>query len=159
MIFQMTFPISSEKASKFMELAQHMANTFSKDPHKKVGCVILDPNTFMLRAGGYNGLPIGIKDTPERWQRGEKEKMCSHAELNAVCSAARHGTPLDGTICVCNLYPCSGCARALIQAGIKTVVTNAPDFSHSRWGGEFAISQELFGEAGVHVMHLDHNEG
>lgn len=141
--------IPYEKAVKFMDLAQHMADTFSKDPHKKVGCVILDPNTFMVRAAGYNGFPLGVKDTPERWQRGKKEMLCSHAELNGVCSAARHGTPLDGTICVCSLHPCSGCARALIQAGIKTVVTRAPDLEHPRWGIEFGVARELFEEAGV----------
>lgn len=148
-----TTTISNDKALKFLAMAKHMADTFSKDKEKKVGCIMLDPNTLFIRACGYNGTPLNIKETEERWERPNKRFYIQHAEMNAMCSACRHGTPLNNSICVTTLYPCSSCAKAIIQAGITTIVAPPPDFLHPRWGEEFKISAELFEEAGIYVMH------
>lgn len=132
-----------------------MAGTFSKDREKKVGCLMLDPETLFIRACGYNGIPLRVKETPERWERPAKYAYVSHAEANCVCSAARHGTPLDGSICVVTMFPCSSCAKSLIQAGITAVVTARPNLDHPRWGAEYRVAKELFDEAGVCVMYPD----
>lgn len=151
--------ISNKKAIKFLSLAKHMADTFSKDKEKKVGCFMLDPNTLFIRSTAYNGCPINVQDTDERWKRPNKSSFVVHSEVGAICAAARHGTSLDGSICVVTLFPCSSCARALIQTGIRTVVTNPPDFKHERWGNEFKIAYELFTEAGVELMYpIENNE-
>ena len=45
-----------------------------------------------------------------------------HAEMAAICTAARRGTPLmGGTLCT-TTYPCHECARLIIGAGIRRVV-------------------------------------
>ena len=45
-----------------------------------------------------------------------------HAEINAISFAARYGIPLEGTTMYITMSPCSECAKAIIQAGIKEVV-------------------------------------
>lgn len=45
-----------------------------------------------------------------------------HAEMAAICTAARRGTPLGGATLYSTTYPCHECARLIIATGIKRVV-------------------------------------
>lgn len=143
------------KAEKFMKVARDMANTMSKDPNKKVGCIILDPNTLFIRACGYNGFPLNTVETANRWQREEKKWWVNHAEMSAICSACRHGTSLDKSIAVVTMHPCSACAKAMIQSGISKIITVAPNLEHPRWGEEFKVAQILFEEADIQVIYCE----
>jgi deoxycytidylate deaminase len=46
----------------------------------------------------------------------------AHAEMAAICTAARRGTSLRGATMYSTTYPCHECARLIIAAGIKKVV-------------------------------------
>ena len=48
-----------------MELARQISS-WSKDPSKKIGAVVIGENGQVL-AQGYNGFPRGVKDTEERY--------------------------------------------------------------------------------------------
>ncbi len=64
---------------RFIELARHIAG-WSKDPSTKVGCVIVNSDRTIASIG-YNGLPRGVIDTPERLGlRDAKLAMTLHAE-------------------------------------------------------------------------------
>ena len=79
-----------------------------------------------------------------------------HAERNAIYSAARTGFSTVG----CTIYvthpPCMDCARAIVQAGIKRVVTVRPsaDFVE-RWEEHMTRSQRLFDECGVKYEEIE----
>lgn len=45
-----------------------------------------------------------------------------HAEMAAICTAARRGTPLRGATLYTTTFPCHECARLIIGAGIGRVV-------------------------------------
>ncbi len=49
-----------------------------------------------------------------------------HAEMAAICTAARRGTSLRGATLYTTTYPCHECTRLIIAAGIKRVVYIAP---------------------------------
>jgi deoxycytidylate deaminase len=49
-----------------------------------------------------------------------------HAEMAAICTAARRGTPLRGSTLYTTTYPCHECARLIIAAGVTRVVYIAP---------------------------------
>ena len=46
----------------------------------------------------------------------------AHAEMAAICTAARRGTPLRGGVLLTTTYPCHECARLIIAAGIARVI-------------------------------------
>ena len=46
----------------------------------------------------------------------------AHAEMAAICTAARRGTPIGGAVLYTTTYPCHECARLIIAAGIDRVV-------------------------------------
>ncbi|HEV7255746.1 MAG TPA: anti-phage dCTP deaminase [Mesorhizobium sp.] len=49
-----------------------------------------------------------------------------HAEMCAICDAARLGRSIKGATLFCTTFPCHNCAKHIIAAGIKTVVFMEP---------------------------------
>ena len=118
----------------------------SKDPSTKVGALIVDKDGRFVGAG-YNGFPKGVKDLPERYNNREtKYKFVEHAEKNAIYFSTKQ----DLSQCTMYSYPlspCNECAKAIIQSGIKTVIS-ALDMSRSNQE-IFEIAKQMFLEANV----------
>lgn len=134
----------------FMQMAEYVSSR-SKDPNTKVGCVIITADK-VVAATGYNGLPAGVEDLPERMQRPAKYLWTAHAEENAVALSARLGSRLSGCTAYVTHACCSRCARSLIQAGIKTIYVG--DGTTSMPAEEFEVAAQMFAEAGVNVYNL-----
>ena len=136
---------------RFLALAKHISN-WSKDPATQVGAVITHTRSKRVVSMGFNGFPAGVEDTWERLDdRGTKYEMVVHAEQNALMFA---GDRAEGcTLYVHPLPPCARCAVMIIQAGIKRVVCDQPDFDHQRWGEAAKIADTLFREAGLGVNY------
>lgn len=148
-----------DKAIKYMRVARFAAAEFSKDESTKVGAILLAPDSLQVLSLGYNGMPRGIDETPpERWERPLKYSMVEHAERNCLYNACRHGTPIEGAICVVTLFCCVDCTRALIQSGVKTLVAPRPDFSCPRWGKDFIIAKAMLDEVGMEVILMDERD-
>jgi dCMP deaminase len=129
----------------------------SKDPNTQIGCVIAGP-AHEIRTTGYNSFPRGIRDdVPERLQRPTKYHWIEHAERNAICNAARCGTPLDGCSIYVEIMPCMDCGRAIVQAGIREVVISAErmsQYSSEFYDQQFGMVEILFTEAGILVRRV-----
>ena len=148
-----------DKAIKYYKLALLQANMFSKDPNCKVGVIFLAKTSLQILSLGYNGFPRKIDETNQnRWERPRKYDYIVHAEVNGICNACRHGTPLENSIAVVTLFPCNDCAKALIQVGVSTIVTIEPDLNDERWGHKFRVSLEMFREVGMEMIFLSSNE-
>ena len=105
----------------FMSVAL-LAAMRSKDPNTQVGACIVGEDKRIISTG-YNGFPRGCSDDEFPWDReGEDTKypFVVHAELNAILNAG--GRNLSGSKLYVALFPCNECAKAIIQAGIKTLV-------------------------------------
>lgn len=138
------------KIRKFIPDAE-AARSRSKDRSTRVGAIAID-NDYNIRSSGYNGFVRGIDDDIEcRHERPTKYLWTAHAEENCIAQAARIGVSIKGcTLLVTDLFPCSTCARLIIQSGIIRVV--APTHpSNNRWNDQAKVSQEMFSEAGVEV--------
>jgi len=131
---------------RFLRLALEVAS-WSKDPSTKVGAVIVRPDRRIVSTG-YNGFPRGVEDTPEALaDRAVKYKRIVHAELNAILQAREQ---LDGCELYVTLPPCSTCAGAVVQAGIKHVTWIEPgEEAYERWRDEWDQMQEMFKQAKV----------
>jgi dCMP deaminase len=134
----------------YMGFATHAARK-SKDPSTKVGCAVIGSDGEVIMTG-YNGLPRGVEDKPERMERPAKYLWTSHAEENAVAFAARKGASLAGSTFFVTHHPCSRCARMLIQAGVAAVVVGPGTTSMPK--EEFVVAAQAFAEADVEVQIL-----
>lgn len=139
---------------KFLPMARAVA-ALSKDPSAKVGAVALNDDGILL-AVGYNGFPRGVNDDPERYAvKDVKYRLVSHAEQNLVAQAAYAGHSLKGsTVVLSGLYPCSSCAKSLIQAGVRRIITPPAD-ANPRWAPDAEWSSLMFREAGIEVVTME----
>lgn len=98
---------------RYLELACLIAS-WSKDPEKQVGCVLVDEQRRIVSTG-YNGPPRDV-EIPEPDAR---LPLTLHAELNALLVAPRVAV----VAYIWPVGPCSQCMAALAQHGIQRVVT------------------------------------
>lgn len=148
----MKYPNLNKWSKRFIELAYSVAK-WSKDPERKVGCVLVSPGQHNF-SFGYNGFPAGIKDN-DRLNDEIKNSLCVHAELNAILNA-RHD--LTGWTAYITAPPCAECCKAMIQAGLHTVYS-PPVETKSSWTESQAIGLDLLIESGVIVNHFDEHLG
>jgi dCMP deaminase len=148
---------------RFVELAAFVSQ-WSKDPSTRVGAVLVGPDKEVLSLG-YNGLPRGIADTPERlYDRPTKYGLVVHAEINAIMNAARNGVSTKGS----TMYviaeragrfwggaPCQRCAVETIQAGIASVIVPFPKDMPEDWMASCLKGREALEEAGVKYLEFD----
>ena len=138
---------------RYLEMAK-LVSTWSKDPSTQVGAVLVNYEHHREFVG-YNGFPMGVEDTEERYNNRElKYKLVVHAEVNSIWKA---GSLAKGASLY--VYPafslppiCNECSKLAIQSGIKEVVGYEPDMSDprvQRWLESIKISQMMLKEAGI----------
>ncbi len=139
----------------FMGVAM-LSGLRSKDPNTQVGACIVGKDNRILSMG-YNGLPNGCDDDLFPWAReGEglntKYPFVAHSELNAILNY--RGGSLEGAKLYVSLFPCNECAKAIIQAGIKTVV-----YAENKYDGSDSVtaSKKMFDAAGVEYYEYKHS--
>lgn len=158
------------KSTTFLQIAFLIAQE-SKCCSWKVGAVI-EKNDRII-ATGYNGTPAGQPnccDVAEKkgWTvtgihgtvfPSQKERMEHsawsnaneiHAELNSILFAARNGIiALEGATMYVTLAPCSQCAKAITQSGIRRVVyCEEYDQNDTKWS-------KILTDAGIKVTKID----
>lgn len=123
----------------------------SKDPNSQVGACIVSQENKILSMG-YNGFPLGCPDEDFPWAReggllDTKYAFVVHSELNAILNY--RGGSLQGAKIYVTLFPCNECAKAIIQAGIKTVI-----YDSDKYDGTDAntASKRLLQTAGIEVI-------
>ncbi len=113
----------------FMDMAR-LAATRSTCLRRKVGAVIVIDKHVL--STGYNGAPRGVSHCEEKGclrmqmnvPSGTRHELCRgvHAEQNAVAQAALFGISVKGATIYTTTFPCSLCAKILINSGIKEIV-------------------------------------
>lgn len=148
---QIHHPRSMERPDNdtyFMRMAE-LVSSRSTCLRRAVGAVIVKDKRVLTT--GYNGSPRGLKHCEEMGcvrdelniPSGTRHELCRgvHAEQNAVIQAAYFGVSINGSTLYCTTFPCSMCAKILINAGISEIVY--------RIDYEDTLSKSLFKEAGV----------
>jgi dCMP deaminase len=128
----------------------------SPDPSTQNASLLISDDGEII-SEGINEFPRDVKYKPERWERPLKYKIIEHAERNSIYKAAKLGRSTEGLTMFCPWAACSDCARAIIQAGIKKLVTHkqALDKSPSFWGEEIKVAFTMLKEASVEVFLYD----
>ena len=131
----------------FMSVAK-LAGMRSKDPNTQVGACIVSQDNKILSMG-YNGFPRGCSDDDFPWARegdtlDTKYVYTVHSELNAILNF--RGGSLEGAKLYVSLFPCNECAKAIIQAGIKTVVYSCDKYADT---DSTRASKRMLDAAGV----------
>ena len=100
----------------YMQTAYQFAQ-LSYAERRKVGCVIVKDHQVI--SFGYNGMPHGFDNTCE--DDNVTNPAVLHAESNAIMKVAKSTMSCVGAELYTTTCPCFGCAKLIIQAGIKMV--------------------------------------
>ncbi|KYK27678.1 MAG: cytidine deaminase [Candidatus Proteinoplasmatales archaeon SG8-5] len=113
----------------FMNMA-HLVSERSTCLRRKVGAVVVEDKRILT--SGYNGAPKGLAHCAETGcvrelqnvPSGERHELCRgvHAEQNAIIQAAVFGVSVKGATMYITNYPCSVCAKMILNAGLGEVV-------------------------------------
>ena len=138
----------------FMGVAD-LAGKRSKDPNTQVGACIVSKENKILSMG-YNGFPKGCDDDVFPWNRegdleNSKYAYVTHSELNAILNY--RGGSLEGAKIYVALFPCTECAKAIIQAGIRTVVYACDKYADT---AATIASKRMLRAAGVELVPYEH---
>ena len=133
----------------FMGVA-HLSGLRSKDPNTQVGACISNDNKILSM--GYNGFPSGCSDEEFPWERDGNEidtkyPYVTHSELNAILNY--RGGSLEGKKLYVSLSTCNECAKAIIQAGIKSIVYDSDKYNGTPMN---LASKRMFAAAGVNLI-------
>jgi len=152
---------------KFLRECIYKAN-FSHDPRTQVGVLLIDFSKHfhhpVVICSGYNRFPRGITATEERKSNQMlKLSLIIHGEMEALLTAARTGPAVkNATMYVAcknkqgdiwGGVPCVRCTTALIEAGIKEVVS-WPRKAKSKWHADMDLALPLLEEAGVNFREV-----
>lgn len=125
----------------FMQIAYIVAQKSKCVSHKVGSLIVVDGRIIST---GYNGTPTGSCNCDDHaktqnWLNGElypprlnqkfrmehsewSKKHEIHAEINSILWAARNGTSILGGTMYVTISPCTECAKAIAQSGIKRLV-------------------------------------
>jgi dCMP deaminase len=132
----------------FLKIASVVAERSTCRRHH-VGAVAVKDKHIL--STGYNGAASGVKDCLElgclrnelNIPSGTRHEICRgiHAEQNVIIQAALHGGSLGGATIYATHSPCILCAKMLVNAKIKRLVTF----------GKYADDafRQLFQDAGI----------
>ncbi len=137
----------------FMKMASLVAERSTCLRHH-VGAVIVKKKRALTT--GYNGAAKGMKDCLELGclrdelgiESGTRQEICRaiHAEQNAIIQAGVHGINISDSTMYCTHTPCMICAKMIVNAGIKEVV------SYHDYADEEA--RKFLKEAGVNLKKV-----
>ncbi|MEM2987316.1 MAG: cytidine/deoxycytidylate deaminase family protein [Nitrososphaerota archaeon] len=113
----------------FMEMAKLISKR-STCLRRKVGALLVKDKRVL--ATGYNGAPKGLPHCSEVGcmrekldiPAGERQELCRglHAEQNCIIQAAVFGVSTKGATLYTTHFPCSICAKMIINAEISEIV-------------------------------------
>lgn len=131
-----------------------LASKRSKDPSTQVGAVIVTPDNRIVGTG-WNGMPTTKpecnNDSVHPWGKSSDDPLENkyayvvHAEPNAIFHASE---PVRGCTMYLTWFPCSECAKAIIQAGVKKLVYLNEETT-DRYRVSMEAARRLFAASGV----------
>ncbi len=143
-----------EKAGEYLRNAYCVANQ-SRDASNQNGAVIVSAQGDII-ATGVNNFAVGVEYTPERAEiRPDKYRYFEHAERAAIYQAARAGNAVYGSTMYCPWAACCDCARAIINAGVLTVVMHYERMQMTpvRWQGPVNEALGMLEEARIALLY------
>lgn len=125
----------------------------SEDPNTQVGCVILDHSENIL-GKGFNHFPIKnvFPTIREGSLENTKYPYIIHAEQDALFDYLRKSKLGKADIVYVTLFPCSNCAKLLVQANVREVFYLSDKYNDTP---DNIAAKQLFDKCGVKYKSIN----
>lgn len=129
----------------------------SPDPSTQIGAFLIShkgQQEWLTRT--FNSPTNGWEMTESDWERPAKYALLEHAERNTIYNAAKYGICTAGATLVASWAGCADCCRAMVQAGVQTLVRHYPptDDATDRWLDSIAIGDRILSSGGVKILDV-----
>ena len=151
-------PVLKEVEVERLKRLYRLAQTESPDPSTKNAAALYfhrDEAVWVSdTARGVNTFPKPDLAHPTRLERPLKYKWVEHAERSVIYRAASQGVRTAGGIMYACWAACPDCARAIVMAGIHTLVTHKHPGMDARpdWAPEVETGDQILLAGGVQVI-------
>jgi len=120
-----------DKCIKYIERAIKIRSKANCRGNRVGALIVLDD---VILSEGYNSTVSGVDECEdggcprcsnrEKFLPGKGYELCLciHAEQAAILNAARRGIAIEGSAIYTTMRPCIGCAKELLQVGIRKIV-------------------------------------
>lgn len=145
--------ITEEFAALWLRSAYELA-WHSPDTSTQLAAVLLMENGE--RTVGIN-VPVSGYEFHDLEVSDNKYIFMEHAERNAIYGAARNGfSTFNGTL-ICPWAACHDCARAIVEAGISTVIRHrdAIERTPHRWEQSVKFGDQILIRGGVEIFEYE----
>ena len=136
---------------KYM-LEAYLSAVNSDDKSTHNGAVLVRLNDSLCY--GWNHFLDGFGEFPQHHERPMKYSLTEHAERDVIYKAVCCGFRTKGSTMVANWVACPDCARAIVLAGIDTVVCHREcmDRTPDRWSEMVDLGLFILKQGGVEVV-------
>lgn len=147
--------MAADNYTTCLDKAQSYADVCSTCAKVKVGSMILTKDKIPI-FGANHGISdcitsgcrrIKLYGNASKEHRLPSDCDAIHSEIDAICTAAKQGTRLQGATIYVTRYPCEACARAIAASGISNVV-------YGREESISAYTSLILAHAGVNITHM-----
>jgi deoxycytidylate deaminase len=139
--------------------AAYKAAEKSTDRSTRNGAILVKDGWNLISAcnshvPGYGGMECDH-------ERPLKYSITEHAERAVILAAARKGIKTEGLTLVANWVACPDCARAIVLAGIETVVCHweCQQRTPERWFDLVATGMDIMTHGGVNIIQWEGKVG
>lgn len=131
-----------------------LAATHSTDPRTQVGSALVLPNGLGVVLKSYNSVLDGLRNMDYAADPALKNHCTEHAERRVVFTAVLNGLPTEGLTLYSTWAACAECSRAVIQFGIKRVVTlrRLVERTPPRWEESIRMGLRMMRDSGISVV-------
>lgn len=136
--------------TRLLQMAAHFASLTSHDQRTQNGAVLASGYRHIASANVY---PLAAWRRGGRLESPAKYDYIEHAERAVIYKAAQAGHSTHGATMYVVWFACPDCARAIIAAGVSTVVgsLHARQATPERWLERVELGESMLREAGVNL--------
>lgn len=150
--------VSGDRHKSYLGIAYRYAADHSDDLVTRVSAILVHPALDRVLAKGANHLPRGVVPAPGQLEdKSWKYEHMIHAEPAVIFAAAREGKSTAGSTMYMPWVPCTPCAKAIIDAGIITLIGHKAliEKTPERWWESTVYALKMLDRAGVRTVMYD----
>jgi deoxycytidylate deaminase len=131
-----------------------VASKHSTDPSTQVGSALVVSGGAGIVLASWNRVPDRVKLTGQNLTVDAKNFCTEHAERSVLFKALKNGLPTEGLHLYCTWAACAECSRAIVEFGIKRVVTlrRLVERTHPRWEKSVHAGLQMMSDSGVDLV-------
>ena len=131
-----------------------VAAKHSSDPRTQVGAALVLQGGAGIVLSSWNKVPQRVRLTGDNLAIESKNYCTEHAERSVIFKALQNKLPTDGLHMYCTWAACAECSRAIVEFGIRRVVTlrRLVERTDPKWEPSVRAGLQMMRDSGIDLV-------